>query len=88
MYYLYHWSIVQLGSPYTAPELKRLHLTGVRNNEDFAVTTSAIVKAEGKKITTETGSVYMLEDIDNDYLEWMNAEGIVYDSDNPIKVRQ
>lgn len=77
MYRLENWSVVCLANnPYMAPELRTSHLSGqiYGRRPEFLdgeiVTTSYIVKAEGNKITTFSGSVYILGTPSQDYIEW------------------
>jgi hypothetical protein len=85
IYHLHRWSVV--GSAWVAPEAQTIRLSGFRNQEERKVVTSAVDKIDGRTITTASGSVYILEDIDPDYLNWMVDNNIKYDPDNPIKVR-
>ena len=87
-YHLHKWSVIDCSKsdPYTAPELLRKQLAGVRDNEEKQVITSYIVKAEGRTITTYSGSVYILEEIAPEYLVWLRDNNINYDPENPVKV--
>src|SRR5271170_5635163 len=87
-YKLSHWSIQIKADPYAAPETKNMdiRLVGYRDDESRAVITSSVMKVEGKTITTRSGSVYLLQDIDPAYEAWMKDNGIAYDPDDPIKV--
>jgi hypothetical protein len=85
IYQLHKWSVVSSYDPYKAPEAKRIQLTGFRDNETSSVITSDIVDIDGKSIKTLSGSIYILDDIDPEYLSWLEANEIDYDPDNPIK---
>jgi hypothetical protein len=85
IYHLHKWFVTGRKDPYMAPEQVYKRLVGYRDNEDKQVTTSAIVNFQGRKITTYSGSIYFLEDIDPDYLQWMIDNSIQYDPENPIK---
>jgi hypothetical protein len=88
-YHLYRWSVTSFSdNPWHAPEQRQLCLVGFRDQETKRVITSTIKEVNGREITTETGSKYLLEDIDPEYLSWMDAEGLVYDPINPIKVKK
>jgi len=92
-YKLNHWSLTDNSSdPYQAPELNCKRLQGKRSSvmggEEHGVITSPIDKVEGRKITTVSGSIYMLGDIDPEYLRWMRDNGMTYDPENPIKDRR
>ena len=84
-YHLKNWSLIVRGDPYMAPELSCQQLRGVRDDDPREITTSRIVAVDGRRITTYSGSVYVLEDINEDYLSWMMENGYVYDPENPIK---
>lgn len=85
-YHLKNWSITSANDPYLPPEAQRLRLHGLRVEDDKEVTTSYIVTVDGRNITTYSGSVYILEDIDPDYLQWLKDSGRTHDPDHPIKV--
>ena len=84
-YSLHKWSIVGGGSPYTAPECQTIHLMGYRDNEEHSVMTSRVMEVNGRTITTRN-NIYILEDIDPDYLKFLKKNNIPYDQDNPIKL--
>lgn len=83
-YHLYKWSVSLNPSPYIAPEANFPRLAGWRVEDDIQVLTSRIVKAEGRNVTTSSGSVYILEEIDPEYLKWMRKFGYTYNPINPI----
>jgi hypothetical protein len=87
-YNLHRWSVESVGKAYWAPEQMRIALAGFRDQDIKKVITSSIVHVNGREITTASGSIYILQDIDPDYLTWMEKEGIVYDPINPIKVKK
>jgi uncharacterized protein CbrC (UPF0167 family) len=84
-YYLKNWQVVLGDDPYRAPEAQTKHLQGIRNDGKF-VTTSAIVSAQGREITTYSGSVYILEEINPEYLNWILESGSYYSEDEPIRI--
>lgn len=83
-YQLHKWAVVGDGDPWVAPELCSKRLTGYRDKETKQVVTSPIVKVEGKKITTRSGSVYILEDVSEQYREWLRDSGIPFNPEQPI----
>jgi hypothetical protein len=86
-YRLHKWSVTDgfVDDPYLAPERRiQKFLIGFRDDETRQIRTSMIVKIDGRTITTYSGSTYILEDIDPDYLLWMNEHGYIYDYDHPI----
>ena len=86
IYHMHDWSIEGSNDPYKAPEMQSMHLVGFRDYEDKRVITSSIVEVNGCNIITRTGSTYILEDINPQYLAWMQANGYEYDPNNPIKL--
>lgn len=86
-YYLHRWSVVGDDNPYKAPEEKATRLSGFRNQENKCVITSVVTAVNGREVTTYSGSVYILEDIDPDYLKYLDVTGETYDPDNPIRVK-
>lgn len=96
MIILKNWFVCSKGggaeNPYF-PEIMQPHyLSGEvyghpRFEDGKFVTTSRIVKVEGRQLTTKSGSVYYLEEPHPEYLEWMKDQGYEYNSDNPIKVK-
>jgi len=87
-YHLHNWSVgVSSEDAFSAPEqgAKRLH--GCRCEDDLEVTTSVIVSVNGREITTSSGSIYILEEIDPEYLNWMKENNISYDEENPVKIK-
>jgi hypothetical protein len=86
---LRNWS-VKVAHPHLPPEVQRSSLSGeVYNHPGFedseSIITSAIDTAEGRQVTTASGSVYLLEGPpDSAYAEWMKNRGIQYDPENPI----
>ena len=73
--------------PYKAPEQRSIRLSGFRDQDAKQVTTSVIVTVNGREITTYSGSVYILEDIDPDYLKFLDETDEIYDSENPIRIK-
>ena len=85
-YHLHRWSVGDIGDTYSAPEMRRICLYGHRDQDNKWVRTSPIVTIKGREIHTEN-NIYILEDINPDYLKWMDENGFIYDPDNPIKVK-
>lgn len=88
VYNLDNWGITSTDSGYVAPEARKLRLTGTRLQDNREVITSAIVNVEGRVITTETGSTYILGEPDPEYLDYLQENGIVYNQRNPISVNK
>lgn len=78
-----NWSIHREVSRYKAPECLENVLHGIVDGEK--ITTLAIEVTHGTMIMTVDGSVYMLGEIDPNYLAWMKANNIEYDKSDPIK---
>lgn len=88
-YHLHRWRVVYLyDNPYLAPEANPACLAGFREPDKKPVRTSPIAKVNGVEITTESGSVYLLEDMDPDYRDWLLENEIEFDPDNPIVIRK
>jgi hypothetical protein len=87
-YHLHRWSITDSGNPYTPPESVRRSLVGFRDDDKKKVVTSTFIAVNGREVTTQSGSVYILEDIDPEYLEFLHKNGWEYDPVNPIKIRE
>jgi len=72
------------------PSLRPLRLHGkVYGHPKFEdgkeVTTGPVVNAEGRVITTSSGSVYKLGSIEPEYREWLKTDTPDWDWKNPIK---
>jgi len=80
-YRLEDWSVRK--PPYTAPE-QGVCLVGTRDGE--RVMTSFIDHVDGRRVTTRTGSVYVLGEPDPSYLVWLERHGIEYSPEQPIRV--
>ena len=74
--------------PYLAPEQQpfRKYVAGILEENEKPITTSHIRKVDGRLVTTRSGSVYRLGEIDPDYLAWMQENRIAYDPENPIRL--
>jgi len=88
-YNLYKWSVTNDQDPYTAPECRHIHLTGVRmdEGEEESITTTRVLTVNGRFVTTRSGNTYYLKNIDPNYLDWMKANNMEYDEAQPIKVK-
>ena len=84
------WSTTSLdNNPYLAPELKRINLQGkVYNHPRFddgsKVTTSSIIKVEGRIIHTKSDSIYKLRSIDKNFRKWLKKNRPDWDYKKPI----
>lgn len=89
-HHLYRWSVQCWGScssgVYKISEL--IALVGFRDTDTKTIRTSYIVSIAGREITTYSGSVYILEDIDTNYRDWLAENRVEYDPENPIKLRK
>ncbi len=86
VYTLDKWSLVYVcdtNPSYTAPEAIKCCLYGYRNDKK-TVLTSRIVSANGRQVSTHSGSLYILKDVDPEYLEWIDEHGYNFDHKNPI----
>jgi hypothetical protein len=87
-YILENWSVYC--DPYAAPELGAIRLCGTRTNasENKSVLTNYVDRVEGRRVTTQSGSVYVLGEPKPEYLQWMAEHGYTYDPEHPIKDRR
>ncbi|GAF70947.1 unnamed protein product [marine sediment metagenome] len=93
---LKNWCVVPLNvDKYTPPELIGQALSGdvyghPTRAEGEAIVTSQIRQAEGRLVTTNSGTVYELGDIDAEYLQWcIETEGVPVPSEaQPIIVHE
>lgn len=86
---LHRWSVTgSSDNPFAAPEQNLPCLVGIRDSDGKYVRTSPIAKAEGKEITTKSGTLYILEDMDPDFRLWLEEQGIAYDPENPITFKE
>ena len=86
-----NWSVVSDSDPFKVPEQSKIRLQGEvtghpRFDEGHRVTTSTIVKIEGKLVSTYSGSVYELGEIDPLYKKWVDKNYPDWDPENPIKM--
>lgn len=72
--------------PYKAPEQRAGYLIGTRETDGKTITTSRIVTAIGRIVTTNSGSTYKLGRIHPEYRKWLREQGIAYDARQPIRV--
>ena len=98
-YTLENWSVVDSPcDPYIPPECKTKRLMGhcperarevyyktPREIQKDEITTSPIAKIEGKRITTKSGTVYVLGQVNPDYVSFLKTLGKELDQENPIK---
>jgi hypothetical protein len=91
-YRLENWNTVGYGDRYGPPELVSLHLQGdiygrePRFKDGSFVTTSRIVKVEGNKVETYSGSTYELGTPDPIFVKWCQDNGHhVPTPEEPIK---
>lgn len=88
-HHLYRWAVVAYyDDPYRAPEINPKCLAGYRDQDPRRIRTSPIKEINGKEITTESGSVYILEDMSQEYREWLEANNIDWDPENPIHFKE
>lgn len=92
---LENWSVVvHPEDTYLPPEVAGKYVSGAiygdvtgRWEDGHRVTTSRLAKAEGKFITTNSGSVYELGEPDPEYIAWCQDVGVhVPTPEEPIKV--
>lgn len=91
MFRLEHWSVHTDDNPYTPPENRNTYICGyVYGNPKFKdgdrVTTSRIIKSEGRVVSTYGGSQYELGTVSVDYAKYLKDNNRTLDETNPIKV--
>lgn len=86
-YRLHRWSLGVDKDPYLAPEAQRRYLLGYRDQDTKRIQTSYIISVNGREVRTQN-SIYILEEIDEEYLQWLNENGLTYDANEPIKLRK
>ena len=85
-----NWSFVFKGDDaYMPPELSKQALHGEvyghhRCEDGKSVLTSSVVHADGRKITTSSGTVYELGKPHEEYSRWCEERGRPIDPDNPF----
>ena len=89
-----NWSVSRMftGNHYLAPEYEPLRLSGEvyghpLHPDGKRVSTSRIRLAEGRRILTNSGTVYLLGAVEPAYRQWLdeNHPGL-WDEQNPVKV--
>lgn len=88
-----NWGVVDRDAdPYIAPELARPRLVGTvfghpRKSDGTKVVTSSIIRVNGLKVNTSSGTEYELEGPPcKDYLAWLLENGIQYRPEAPIRL--
>ncbi len=88
VYHLHRWSVQFYDvDPYLAPEAQRRCLLGYRDDDTKRVSTSPIVSVNGREVQT-CNSIYILEEIDPNYLKWLEESHVEYDPEHPIKIKK
>lgn len=88
---LRNWSVVLAGgSPYTAPELRAMCLHGLADNhpnfpDGKEITTSDIVSADGRVVTTRSRQYLLEGDPSPQYRAYLESSGVALDEKNPIR---
>ncbi len=85
---LEQWSVNANTIQWRAPEMTGGRLCGLayghpRHADGARCTTSEIASIDGRRVTTASGSVYLLGEPDPDYVRW--AHGFAIDPENPIR---
>lgn len=79
------WCLRETGSRYTAPELRRPYLEGVVGGRP--VTTAILTAADGRVMTCDDGTKYVLVDPDPNYAAFVASIGKAIDPERPITFR-
>ncbi len=89
---LHEWATYRANpDPFCAPELQGLTLVGTvkghpRKPDGHRVRTSSVQTAEGRVVTTQSGTVYLLKEPHPDYRTWLAEHRPDWDPENPIKM--
>lgn len=86
-YTLDNWGVVSTGDWYQAPELQRKILVGTRREDGKSIHTSFIVGADGRTITTYSGSKVTLGEANPEYIQYLKVIGQELDEENPIRMK-
>jgi hypothetical protein len=93
---LEHWSVgsdIEPGS-FVAPEHHARFLAGKvyghpgRHHDGKTIRTSRIVGAEGRRVSTKSGTVYELGEPEPAYRAWLAQHHPDWDPENPVKVHR
>jgi hypothetical protein len=94
MHQLEQWALRTLrpGS-FTAPEFADLVLTGYvlehpKHTSGKRVRTSPVVQVQGNRVTTASGSVYILGEPEEGYAQYCREIGLPIDPEQPIRVKK
>jgi hypothetical protein len=86
-YKITNWSLVEdETNPFRAPEMRDKMIRGSRD-DGHEVVTSAIVAVDGRRITTRSGSIYILQDANPLYVQWMKDNGFSFDPEHPMTLK-
>lgn len=82
-----NWAISDDMTPYMAPEMKRLYLSGTCDGKP--IKTSYVRDKEGPRTyRTKSGSLYRLDGLpDPGYVAFCASGGVTLDLEDPIKFR-
>jgi hypothetical protein len=86
------WAVVFLNAdPYKAPELQQASLMGEAHGhprfpDGSKITTSRPKSVEGRRVTTSSGSVYVLGEPDPEWVAAMASIGRTVDPEQPLKL--
>lgn len=86
---LENWSVVTR-DPYSPPEYG-IYLAGsvyghATRPDGQKITTSRIVEVNGRKVTTASGSIYEVGEVNPEYAKYLLEQGKPINPDNPIKL--
>ena len=85
---LNQWSTTSSADAYKAPEQITLHLQGIAENHPRLgkgpITSSPIVKVNGRRVFTKSGSIYRLGKIDKKFRKYLREIRPQWDWREPI----
>ncbi len=88
------WALVYGNDdPYMPPEYRGRCLKGEvyghpRRDDGETIRTSRIVSVDGLRVMTSSGSLYVLGEPRQDYLDWLREHNLPYDPADPIRERR
>lgn len=85
------WSAHDNPDPYIPPECRgNPFLVGIvsghpQKPDGARIQTSSIKTARGRRVTTRSGTTYMLGEADPEYVAWLTEQGRSFDPDHPFR---
>jgi hypothetical protein len=84
---LANWELVGSRAQRVRPHFAPAHLSGFVDLDGECIITSKVVAAEGRTVTTHSGSRYLLGSPLPAYVDWLAGLGLELDDENPLGAR-